>query len=365
MASAKVLPKSTNPRARRPYCVRFWDNQGAQRERSFRTLEEARQFRTRFEHESREGSYVDRRNGSQPFAAYAEAWLSNLDRKPLTVAAYRQALTKHIAPHYGARTLADVAQDREGFQALLAKLREAGTLGAMRQVGTVVTQALEEAVRAGRIPSHRLGGVKIERAPSAQPATVIPATRAQLEQVAQGMRPGWGLAVWLMRGCGLRISEALAVRADDFRTNGAITLRVSRQISRDGQPAPLKDRREGEYRDVPVPAWLWAMAGAHIQAQGITDGGYLFRDASGKHVISDRFREQFRAQCQRAGLPDGFHPHMLRHLFASQLLAAGVPLSDVSKFLGHRSFNVTFQTYSHLVPSSWDRARDALESLGD
>ena len=60
-------------------------------------------------------------------------------------------------------------------------------------------------------------------------------------------------------GCGLRIEEALAVSKEDFIEDGAI-LRVMWQASRDGNKRmPLKHRKQGEYRDIPVPSWLWEM----------------------------------------------------------------------------------------------------------
>lgn len=37
-------------------------------------------------------------------------------------------------------------------------------------------------------------------------------------------------------------------------------LRVYQQATRDGrEAAPLKKRKRGEYRDIPVPTWLWDM----------------------------------------------------------------------------------------------------------
>ena len=64
-----------------------------------------------------------------------------------------------------------------------------------------------------------------------------------------------GLAVWLMRGCGLRIEEALAVHKDQFLSPR--TLRLTGQASRDGRKKmPLKHRKAGEYLDAPVPGWL-------------------------------------------------------------------------------------------------------------
>lgn len=44
-----------------------------------------------------------------------------------------------------------------------------------------------------------------------------------------------------------------------FRDNGTV-LRVFEQVSRDGRKTrPLKHRKAEEYRDIPVPAYLWEM----------------------------------------------------------------------------------------------------------
>ena len=53
--------------------------------------------------------------------------------------------------------------------------------------------------------------------------------------------------------------------------------------------------------------------------------------------------------------------HSLRHLYASTALAEGIPITEVSRWLGHKSIEVTHQIYGHLVPSSWDRARTVLD----
>jgi integrase len=42
-------------------------------------------------------------------------------------------------------------------------------------------------------------------------------------------------------------------------------------------------------------------------------------------------------------------------------LAHGIPITEVSRWLGHKSIEVTHQIYGHLVPSSWDRARTVLD----
>jgi len=42
-------------------------------------------------------------------------------------------------------------------------------------------------------------------------------------------------------------------------------------------------------------------------------------------------------------------------------LAEGVPTSEVSRWLGHKSTTTTVDLYGHLVPEASGRARDALD----
>ncbi len=53
--------------------------------------------------------------------------------------------------------------------------------------------------------------------------------------------------------------------------------------------------------------------------------------------------------------------HDLRHTFASTALAGGVPISEISRWLGHKSITMTVDLYGHLVPEASGRARDALD----
>ena len=56
---------------------------------------------------------------------------------------------------------------------------------------------------------------------------------------------------------------------------------------------------------------------------------------------------------------------MLRHHFASVLLEDGVSIKAVAEFLGHADPGFTLRTYTHLMPSSEDRMRAAIESAWD
>ena len=64
---------------------------------------------------------------------------------------------------------------------------------------------------------------------------------------------------------------------------------------------------------------------------------------------------------KKAGLPRDTAFHDLRHSFASTALAAGVPVLEVSRWLGHASITETTDTYGHLLPEANRRTREALD----
>ncbi|WSX28181.1 tyrosine-type recombinase/integrase [Streptomyces sp. NBC_00984] len=56
-----------------------------------------------------------------------------------------------------------------------------------------------------------------------------------------------------------------------------------------------------------------------------------------------------------------YTPRSLRHLFSSTALASGVPIPEVSRWLGHRSVKATVDIYGYLLPSAWDRCREVMQ----
>jgi integrase len=58
--------------------------------------------------------------------------------------------------------------------------------------------------------------------------------------------------------------------------------------------------------------------------------------------------------------------HALRHWYASVLLEAGVSIKALSEYLGHADPGFTLRTYTHLMPSTEDKAREAVDlALGE
>jgi integrase len=56
-------------------------------------------------------------------------------------------------------------------------------------------------------------------------------------------------------------------------------------------------------------------------------------------------------------------PYALRHSFATNAIAAGIGLFDLSRFMG-TSIEMIDRTYGHLAPGCEQAARDKLDAIG-
>ena len=79
-------------------------------------------------------------------------------------------------------------------------------------------------------------------------------------------------------------------------------------------------------------------------------GPLVFCNPDGSPFRIGQLHEKLWGACRRAGLRE-IRWHDLRHSFASQLAAAGVPLRQVQEWLGHSTINMTMR-YAHLAPGS-------------
>ncbi|HEY7243135.1 MAG TPA: tyrosine recombinase XerC [Xanthobacteraceae bacterium] len=172
-----------------------------------------------------------------------------------------------------------------------------------------------------------------------RPLAVAAAKRiADTELRAGEEREPWVLArdaavLALLYGSGLRVSEALGLKRQDFAAERAETITVT--------------GKGNKQRMVPVLARVVALIGAYIALcpYELNAEGPLFVGTKGG-PLSPRVVQLAMARLRGAlGLPETATPHALRHSFATHLLARGSDLRSVQELLGHASLSTT-QVYT-------------------
>ena len=344
-----------------PWIVRYRTPGGRasrQREQSFGDdLREAEDFLLKVEHDKKARVFIDPKAGTATFRAEAEAWLAHHLGADSSISTYQSVLRAHVYPAIGDRQIRVIRRD--DVKALIAAMSRKG-LGASR-IGCahlVISAVFNEAVRNKKLAESPCTHIPLPGVAYAADFTFP--EYDELEALAAGLPADWAATVWLMHGCGLRIGEALAVRTR-CRINRGTTLRVREQVNPAAQLRPLKSRAEGQFRDIPLPLYVSEAIDKHVTDHGTTEDGYLFQGRKHKHVTRRTYQQDFERAAAKAGLPPEFIPHTLRHCYASTALACGIPITEVSRWLGHIGIEVTHQIYGHLVPTSWDRARTVLD----
>ncbi|RWX75167.1 tyrosine recombinase XerC [Neorhizobium lilium] len=242
-------------------------------------------------------------------------------------------LTAHVG---GPASLSDIRNLRPSdLRAFLAHRRREGS--GPRSLGRHLAglrSFLRHLEKKGLINAAAAGAVRAPKQPKSLPK---PLTNSQALNIvttdAQLQEEPWLAArdaavLTLLYGCGLRISEALALRPADL-TEGTTTLRVN--------------GKGGKTRIVPLlPVVLEAVTRYRTLCPfHLPPDEPLFRGARGGPLQPAIIQREMQKLRGAFGLPETATPHALRHSFATHLLAGGGDLRTIQDLLGHASLSTT------------------------
>ena len=262
-----------------------------------------------------------------------------------TVTAYTgdvAAFLEFFAGHLGRPVrLADLAGARlPDFRAWLARRVTGGASATSRaRAVSALRNFFGWLDRAGVLHNSKIGALATPKLPRSIPKPLPVADAAALLEAAEEFvdEPWIGLRdralFTLLYGCGLRISEALALNRAALPLGDTLTVLG-------------KGRKE---RMVPLLPAVADSIAAYDRARPFKGGrdAPLFIGAKGKRLdpaIAQKAMRSLRLQLQ---LPDTATPHALRHSFATHLLTNGGDLRAIQELLGHASLSTT-QRYTEI-----------------
>ena len=360
-------PESRWSRCPHEYKIRYRNAAGRQAEESGFTNQEQAKSRLAEVYHARKNSPQSRRKaeriqkyGAMPFSAYTAEWLKGQRAQgPTSLRNIESILKIHLLPGLGSRRMGTF--DHKVVEAFIQSMERNGVgLGAQTNAFVRLRMILLDAHRLGLYDDNPLAGVT---PPQYAPGRAVIPSLTQLQSIRAAGNDDFRLVVELMSGCGLRNGEAFAVNINNIVADDIY--RISEQVNHATKTyARLKHRKAGEYRDVPLPARTKHAIERYADTYGTVDG-YLLRHPSDitrpmPHDIIDTQWRKVKASGQ-ADIPDGMVLYGLRHFFASNCLSNNIPITDVAEWMGHRSVDITFKIYRHLMPGSIGRAAQLLD----
>ncbi len=252
-------------------------------------------------------------------------------------------LTSHLG---GAAGLKDLSELRtRDFRAFLAARRRDGASSRTlaRQLSAIrsLYRYLE---KTGLAKNAALGAVQAPKIPHSvpKPLNVTSAMRVMTE-AGDAARPGaegWEnsrdtAVLLLLYGCGLRISEALDLNAEDAPGPGQDVLEIT--------------GKGNKTRLVPLLPVIPDAIALYVKncPFDLAPGTSLFRGQRGGRLNARNIQLLVQRLRGHLGLPDTATPHALRHSFATHLLSGGVDLRSIQELLGHASLSTT-QIYTEI-----------------
>ncbi len=146
----------------------------------------------------------------------------------------------------------------------------------------------------------------------------------------------------LLYATGLRASELAALEVGDLDL-AAGWVRVRAGKGDKERLVPL-----GEEAAAWLEKWL---------AKRPKDGPYLFPGRGGRRLTRARIWQIVKRYAKEAGIHPPPSPHVLRHAFATHLLAHGADLRAVQQMLGHAQISTT-EIYTHVARARLKRLVD-------
>ena len=357
--------------------------------RQFRTRKEADEWLSKIKSEISAGKPV--LCSDQPFGEYLEKWFNKYgavairDSTKMNYLGYLRHIQRHKVKDVRLKSLTT-----DDLQEFILFLQNCGHLDTpeqslsaktIRNILNMIHKALEHAVGRQLIYHNPADYVQLPKVMTPEMRVL---TETEISRFVSAMEgDSLQVALIMMLFCGLRLGECCALTHDDVRCDdGIYYLSISKSLNRisnfeahDGEPKTLLRIQETKTskgkRQVPLLPEVADKVLSHIQRQkeqaaksyGIYESNpYLISNELGHYLDPGTVRKRLKAVAESTGITD-FHPHCLRHTYASQAVKAGVPLPYLSDILGHESTSFTAKVYVSLDLEGRANAQAAMSEL--
>lgn len=279
---------------------------------------------------------------------------------------YQHNLENHIFPALGSYKMPEITSAQ--ITALLLEKQKSGLkVASCLKLYTILNSLFKKAYLEETIDRNPMDRVQRPKATKAEGKnTEVKAyTEKELQYILECINKEplkWKVLINLLIDTGARRGEITGLKWDcvDFK-EGSIT--IKRNLCYTPEKGIYIDTpKNGKSRKVYLADDLMEMLKELRKAQkgnivtiGQSSGFVFTQDGIDEPMHPDSPTRYFKRLERRYGIED-FHPHKLRHSFASVTIKNGGDIASVSEILGHSDKAVTLRMYTHADEESKKRA---------
>lgn len=263
---------------------------------------------------------------------------------PNTVEAYRRDIQSWLA-HYGDSRPVEAATSADIRRFIASEARKGLSTASLRRKTVALRSLFRFLMRTSELKSNPVSGLNPGRLPGRLPVNVRKEETARMLDDLESDDTGFTamrnrLMVEMLYQTGLRCSELIDLR-DDRVDSSRCELRVIGKRNKE--------------RLIPFGKGLAALIDEYRQIRSADDGPGAAHAGEPFFVRPDGrplYRKLVYNVVHSAMAESGVHatrmsPHVMRHSFATDMLAGGAALTTVQQLLGHASLATT-QIYTHI-----------------
>jgi integrase len=239
----------------------------------------------------------------------------------------------------------------------------------VREIAALVSQALDKAVKWKKIERNPMDDVERPTAHKKEVEIFEPDGYEKILNRVQSTR--YYALVVFAGGAGCRRGEQLALQWPDIDPKSGVVA-ISKSVSETKDGLEIKVTKSRKTRFVRVSQTTIQILLEHraqlekekqLFGSDYKDNNLVFPTPDGGYYQPKQVSGRIAAFIKQAGVKGSLHT--LRHFNASLLLSKHVPITVVSKRLGHANSQITLDIYSHAMKSDevtaaklWDEATE-------
>lgn len=301
-------------------------------------------------------------NNSMTYDAWLNLWLESKNDtiSKNTMQSYKSLLNKHIRPELGNYRLCNINTPLlKNFINNLKKLDLSSR--SLIYIITLLKSSLRQAVIDDLLlknPADKI--VKPKLVPTKKIIALNKAETVKLLSVIK--KPKYYNLFSLALRTGLRRSEILGLRWTDIDFDKKNTLSVEQTVLKINNVAVISPstKNKSSNRTITIDDkaiqllkhQMKLVLANKLKSYDFYDHDLVFPNENGLPSKPDTISKKARQFQKLAELPKEFTFHTLRHTHATLLLKAGINFKVIQARLGHSSYQITMDTYSHVVPDN-------------